>query len=481
MLLVLGVAIIAAAIYAVLRKVDVRLALLCAGLLLGAISGQAAAVVQKFFSGMTNGEYVIPLCSAMGFAHVLRLTECDQHLVRLLVRPLRRVRSLLIPGAVAVGFLVNIPVVSQTSTAVSIGSVLIPLLLAARVTPETAGAALLLGASIGGELLNQGAPEFRTIIQGTSALGYPAPSGARLVGIMLPFNLLHLGIATLVFWGLSRKFERAAVGAEREEPVPASTGEELPISLMKAAVPLLPLALLFLVAEPFRVLEIPREWLVGPKEAVSILQDASETLKQPSFARAAQEAFSSRLIGAAMIVGVVVAALTDFRKIGKVAGSFFEGAGYAYANIVSLIVVATCFGEGIKQIGLDQAIHGVVRGAPGLLVPSSVLVSMGFAFVSGSGIAATQSLFRFFGEPAGHIGVAPEFVGVLVSLGAAAGRTMSPVAAVALMSGSLTGTSAAVLVKRVSLPLLAGMAAVILAGLIAVSTGRFEVTAPATP
>ena len=43
---------------------------------------------------------------------------CDQHLVHLLVEPLRRVRIFLIPGAVLVGFLVNIPVISQTSTAV---------------------------------------------------------------------------------------------------------------------------------------------------------------------------------------------------------------------------------------------------------------------------------------------------------------------------------------------------------------------------
>jgi DcuC family C4-dicarboxylate transporter len=80
-----------------------------------------------------------------------------------LIRPLRRVRVFLIPGAVLVGFLVNIPVISQTSTAVAVGTLLVPLMLASRTSPLTTGAALLLGASLGGELLNPGAPELRTV------------------------------------------------------------------------------------------------------------------------------------------------------------------------------------------------------------------------------------------------------------------------------------------------------------------------------
>ncbi len=76
---------------------------------------------------------------------------------------LRGVRVFLIPGAVLVGFLVNRPVISQTSTAVAVGTLLVPLMLAARVSPLTTGAALLLGASLGGELLHPGTAELRTV------------------------------------------------------------------------------------------------------------------------------------------------------------------------------------------------------------------------------------------------------------------------------------------------------------------------------
>ena len=88
---------------------------------------------------------MVPICSAMGFAYVLRHTGCERHLVLLLVKPLRRVRCLLVPGVIAVGFLVNIPVISQTSTAVCIGPVVVPLMRAAGYSMPTIGACLLLG------------------------------------------------------------------------------------------------------------------------------------------------------------------------------------------------------------------------------------------------------------------------------------------------------------------------------------------------
>ncbi|HEV2946268.1 MAG TPA: hypothetical protein VGX70_02760 [Gemmataceae bacterium] len=146
--LAFGVIIVAAAVWAIVKRVDVRLALLVAAFALGVLGQDVPAIIRQFFLTLTNEQFVVPICCAMGFAYVMRLSGCDQHLVQLLVKPLRRFRLLLIPGAVVVGFLVNIPVVSQTSTAVAIGSVLVPLLRAARISSLTTGAALLLGCSI---------------------------------------------------------------------------------------------------------------------------------------------------------------------------------------------------------------------------------------------------------------------------------------------------------------------------------------------
>src|SRR4051794_18734390 len=167
MIPVLGGLIIAVAVYAIVRRVDVRLVLLLTALALGILGGNPMAVVRVFLTTFSNERFVVPICTAMGFAWVMRYTGCDQHLVHLLVRPLTRVRFLLLPGTVVVGFLVNIPVVSQTSTAATLGPVAIPILQSAGFAPLTIGATLLLGSSVGGELLNPGAPELRTVVEKT--------------------------------------------------------------------------------------------------------------------------------------------------------------------------------------------------------------------------------------------------------------------------------------------------------------------------
>jgi DcuC family C4-dicarboxylate transporter len=473
LLLILGCLIIGGAIYAIVRQVDVRLALLAAALLLGLAAGNLPAIATKFATTFVGETYVVPICTAMGFAYVLKHTGCDRHLVHLLVNPLRRVRALLIPGAVVAGFLVNIPIISQTSTAVAIGSVLIPLLRAAGISPLTAGSALLLGASIGGELFNPGAPEFRTVIREIGRLGLTPPEGAGMVRGIVGLNLLHLAVATTVFWALSVPAEarwRAEQGDAAAE-LPEGTSDQFRVNAFKAAVPLLPLALLFLTAPPFEVVRIPREWLVGPGEASTVLRGLSEQLGDPRLRDAAPSPFDSRLIGAAMMIGVIVAAFTDRRQALTSVNAFFEGAGYAFANVISLIVAATCFGEGVKLIGLDAVVQGLIGAAPGLLLPAAGFLTLAFAFICGSGIAATQSLFHFFAEPSVAAGVAPQHTGAVVALGAAAGRTMSPVAAVTLMCGRLTETRPADLVRRVAPPLLAGMTAVVIAGMILSATG----------
>src|SRR5207249_7825608 len=81
-------------------------------------------------------------------------------------------------------------------------------------------AALLLGSSIGGELLNPGAPELRTVIveadKAAKALRQPPPALTSTVCVerILPLNLIGLVVATGVFWLVSSRAE------SRTEPLP---------------------------------------------------------------------------------------------------------------------------------------------------------------------------------------------------------------------------------------------------------------------
>jgi DcuC family C4-dicarboxylate transporter len=425
---------------AILRRAEVRLTLVLAAMVLGLLARDPMLIVRTFLEGFTDEKFLLPIGTCMGFAYVLRHTGCDRHLVHLLTRPLLHVRWLMVPGVVVVAMLVNVPIISQSSTTVAVGAVLVPVLQAARLSPTTISAALALGASIGGELLNPGAPELRTITAITEA-----PTVACVQRVW-PLLLVHLGVTLPLFWLLCLRAEGKVVAEDERQ-----AGEKEPampaVNLFKALVPVVPLVILFATAlpGPLRLLSVPPAWLGG--------KDLSPAV------------YDGRLVGLAMLVGVVLAALTSPGRAGATAKVFFEGAGYALTHITSLIVVANCFGTGVRAVGLAGHLGGLIAALPGLLFPLASLIPLAFAWVSGSGMASTQSVYGFFVDPARLAGADPLRVGAVVSLSAAAGRASSPVAPVVLLAASFTGADPLAMMRRVAIPLLAGLAAVVVAAM----------------
>src|SRR5262245_54956340 len=253
MMLFLAALVILFSIVAIARRADARLVLLLAGFTLGIIAGNPSAILRMFFLTISNEQFVLPICCAVGFGYMLRHTQCDQHLVQLLVKPLRYVSLLLIPGTVLVGFLVNVPVISQVGTAVVIGPVLLPLLKKARISALTSASALLLGASLGGDLLNPGAPEWRTVSQALKQLPEFHDFDSReCTQRVFPLLLLQVGVATAVFWILSivRERQHAVPGSQVSAAADQNEETTFVISPIKALVPLVPLIVLFMTGPP---------------------------------------------------------------------------------------------------------------------------------------------------------------------------------------------------------------------------------------
>jgi DcuC family C4-dicarboxylate transporter len=471
------VVVVLLAVYALMRRVDVRLVLTVAALALGILAGQPQTVVRTFLTTFSQEEFVVPICCAMGFAHVLKHTGCDQHLVHLLVKPVQSVRLFLIPGTVLIGFFVNIPVISQAGTAVTIGPVLIPLLRAARLSPVTVGAALLLGTSLGGDLLNPGAPELQTVSRSLSV------SANDCVAATAPLQFANLAVATSVFWLVCLRAERRCDGDDKplndnedKTDLGPTEGGVFRINPLKALVPLVPLGLLFLSGPPFKLIEIDPAWLVEtrplPTAASTVGLLSSPDAQGPLLAASAQAAnqaviandrrFDTRRIGAAMLIGVVLALLFGGRaKFGGGAKAFFEGAGYSFTTVIGVIVCATCFGSAVRAVGGADHLADLLTWMPSLLIPCAVVIPLLFAMLCGSGMAATQSLFDFFKGPALAANLDPVGVGGLIAVCASAGRTISPVAPVVLLCASMSGSEPFAMIRRVFWPLVAGVAAAV--------------------
>lgn len=90
-------------------------------------------------------------------------------MVQLIMKPIMKMKFLLIPGSCLVGFITNIAITSQTASAAAVGPIIIPILIAARFHPIIAGSALVLGCSSGGNLFNPGEPDIVGIQTATSA------------------------------------------------------------------------------------------------------------------------------------------------------------------------------------------------------------------------------------------------------------------------------------------------------------------------
>ena len=199
------------------------------------------------------------------------------------------------------------------------------------------------------------------------------------------------------------------------------------INPIKAIVPVLPLVLLF--ADSSLGVYSPLRSLEGPPKIL-----------------------------AAMLIGIVLAG-ADLapRRVGQLGTAFFEGAGYAYTHVISLIVAASTFAEGIRQQRpdrddgqgagrlADRRRWSSARSPPGRSPSSRARGSRrrSRSWSSSCPVAATMHLD-------------PVRLGTVAALGSHFGRTMSPAAAVVAMSAKLAYVPPSQLIRQVTPPLLIG-------------------------
>ena len=418
--------IIAAVVLAMARGAEVRLVLLGAGLAMAMLAGRPLAIADAFARGMVAA-MVAPICASMGFAAALKVTGCDRHLVHLLMAPLRRARRAVVPGGIGAAYLVNMAVPSQSSTAAALGPILVPLLVAAGLSPAEAGAALVLGSSFGGDLLNPGAQDLQ-IVAGATGLA------ARSLSVrVLPAGLAGAVVAILAFTLTRRPARPAAASASAAGAVPGGS----PLDPVRAVIPLVPIGLLLLAYSGWG----PMAWLLRPPAG-------------PEWRALAGAVPVVR----AMLIGTALAAIVGWREVGAVVRGHFDGMGRAYGEVISLTIAAQCFGAGLEAVGVGRTLLGWLGGSRWWLAGLSIGFPWGLAVLSGSGSGPVNAFATTFLKPLGA-GPGTASLGALTCLAAACGRTMSPVSAVVIFGSGLVGVTPPTLIRLLLPALAAGMLA----------------------
>lgn len=418
--------------------IDIRFLLIALGLLLASLAMAPWAVFDAFQAAVGNGGIIGPICSAMGYAYVLKATGSDREMVMLLTRPLRTMRWLLVPGGVVIGFITNMAITSQTASAAALGPVLIPIMRSAGYSPLAAAVTLLVGCSVGGNLFNPGEPDIVTIKDVTAML-----SGDVISAAVVP-NLVAALAATLILMLMLRPT------SESHGP----TADDLPEpSLTKALLPPLPVIALLLLQPGLNL--IPPIFTIYPNGLhVSMVMLLSTVVAMAVHAADDRRGTPSRW----QRLKEHLTTLTT---------EFFDGMGYAFAHVISIIIAASCFIAGLTALGVIDAASMLLASNADLARVASPLLTAGMAVLSGSGTAPSVAFSKAMLPGLLSMGPGQAIdIGVLGAIGANVGRTMSPVAAVVLFTSALAQVSITDLVKYSARAMLAALAAVILYGLL---------------
>ena len=322
-MVIAGVIVVVLAFVAIVKKYEARLVLFLAGVLMCFIGGLPNDVIKALTKAMTNNSLVPTICTVMGFSYVMKLTECDKHLVNSISGLLRRGRVVLVPIAFFLTWWISLAIPSASGCSAAVGSILIPTLIAAGVHPAMAGAVVLAGTW--GSAISPGNAHnpFVADLAGTDMMTVVLNETPASV-IASVTCVIAMTIIAVVFHEGADENRRVAYLAEQGESVVAA--REFHVNPLRAIVPLVPLVLLVL----------------GSKQ-VAVLPEVS--------------------VPASMIIGVVLGFLVTFQDAQEICRRFFRGMGDAYADVIGLIVCATIFTTGMTAIGLTGALTDLMKNS----------------------------------------------------------------------------------------------------------------------
>lgn len=407
----IGLLILLITFAAIIKRLETRMVLFISGLAMAILSGQPIKAIDAFVAAMINNSLVPVICTVMGFAYVMKVTECDMHLVQLLAGGIKRISALLIPGSMLVTFFINIAIPSAAGCAAAVGAILIPTLIKSGVHPAIAASAILAGTW--GSTLSPGGTH-NPFVAKLAAADVMTVINTELPAVLTSSLVVAVTLTIIAFLRKEHKSsESATEGATGE----TAAGDDFQINYIRAVVPLVPLIVLILSSSQ-----------------VGLLPPVSIPL--------------------AMIAGAILGFLVTFNAPQNITKQFFAGMGEAYGSIIGIIVAAAVFTKGMELIGLTAALIDAMKGSEQIARVAAAFGPFVVAVLSGSGDAAALAFNGAITPHASQFGLGIIEMGSTAQVVGALGRSMSPVAGAAIVCAQLAGVSTVDITKRNALPMI---------------------------
>ncbi|WP_298042216.1 C4-dicarboxylate transporter DcuC [uncultured Campylobacter sp.] len=428
--LFLALAGIVAVVALLIMKKDTKTVLIGVGLVLCALCLKPLDGLGAFTSYMTKAGLIKAICASMGFAFVMKFTGCDRALVNLLTRPLGNIGFLLIPIVVALTYFINIAIPSAAGCSAAVGATLIPVMMAAGVKPEMAGAAVFAG-TFGGVL----SPGSAHNVFVTDMVKAHNPSYTVQDVIAVQFSsaitalivvLIVISITAIVCKDYTKGVNYLAQREGSANSVAASSGDSSnldaqpqKLNVLHALMPLVPLVILVIGGTSLNQVSFLKWTKMGVAEAM--------------------------LLGAILTIAVT---LTDPQKITK---EFFKGMGSAYAEIIGIIIAAGVFVAGLSACGAIDFVIEWLKGEQGYVKFGGTFVPFFMGVVTGSGDAAAMAFNTAVTVHADALGFEQDRLGMAVAISGALGRSASPIAGACIVCAGLAMVSPIQIAKRTAL------------------------------
>ena len=405
---------------AIIRKAEVRLALLTGGLVMAVVSWKLQAFSDAFTSSMTVAGLISVILPVMGFAAIMELVGCNAHLVKMLTDPLLKVRVILVPGAMLVTYLINTAIPSAAGCTAAVGVILIPAMMAAGIHPAMAGAAVFAGTW--GSVFSPGSPHPAMIAKIANVSVIDVILAHKTASITGAFVVAALLFAETKLFKQDRDWTPEKAGADLGKLATAKRPTLEKVNFLMALIPMVPLALLLITVPEFGI-------------TTKILPKGLTVLES-------------------MLIGSVLGMLATWTSPTRVVTEFFDGMGRAYSFVIGIIIAAGVFIGGLEAAGLVKFFIEMLKDAKSAVPLLGTFGPFVVAVLSGSGDAAAIAFNTAVTPHAAQFGVTSVHLGNMAWVGGALGRSMSPVAAACIIGAGFAGVSPLDLAKRNAIPML---------------------------
>lgn len=450
-----GAAILAVCVvvFMLIKKMDIKMTLFLIGIILMYIamafgngiaisdfesSGIALldplkAIVDQFKSTITSAGFIILILG--GYSSYMSQIKANNVTVSVLTRPIAKIKSvyILVPLVFLLGNVLSLVIPSASNLAVILLATLYPIMVRAGMSPLTAGAIIATTATVMPTPLGSDNVAIAAELANTAEFaGLTASDYVFKYHAIVSIPTLLIMAVVHYFW---QRFQDKRAVSKGEVDAKLPDVEEVPggklFRAVYAVLPLLPIILLIVV---FALQSFGIEIELSVEVAI--------------------------LFSLVIAIACELIRTRNGRETLKSTEAFFKGMGGALP-IVALLVAGTTFVNGLKSIGLIDALQNAMTGIQGnnmgfvlplILVALTALIVL----LSGSGTALFFAMVPLMVPLAAAAGISVLAVSVPMGLAGNLLRAVSPVSAVIMIVAGTIKKEPLEIVKRTSVPMVAG-------------------------